>query len=144
MNKKPKTAVVLACAALALSACAITQTVRPVTDSHIDLLCIQRNPQVFMAEFVDVLRSDVEAQGIKARVYDGEPPAQCRYRMEYTANWRWDLAMYLAFAELRVYDKGLLIGEANYDARAGGGRPDKFGSTATKLKPLVDQLLAQR
>ena len=144
MKTKATLKLALAAAAILASGCAITQNVRPVTTQDIPLVCIQRNPEVFMSDFVTVLKSQVEATGIKARIYDGSEPPECRYRLEYTANWRWDLAMYLAYADLRVYDKDLLIGEANYDARAGGGRPDKFGATAGKLKELVDKLFARR
>jgi len=135
--------IALAFAALAISGCAITQSVRPVTSTDIPLLCVKKNSEVFMAQFVKELQSQIDARGIKTRIYEGDKPADCRYRLEYAANWRWDLAMYLAFADLRVYDNDLLIGEANYDARAGGGRPDKFGATKTKLRELVDQLFAR-
>jgi hypothetical protein len=53
------------------------------------------------------------------------------------------MATYLVFAEINVYDNGLLIGQATYDAHAGGGRPDKFGPTAGKLRGLIDQLFAR-
>jgi hypothetical protein len=124
--------------------CAITQNVRPVTASDIAFVCIKRNPEVLMTDFVTELKSQVEAKGMKARIYEGEAPADCRHRMEYTANWRWDLAMYLVFADLRMYDKDLLIGQANYDARAGGANLSKFGPTATKLKGLMDELFSRR
>jgi hypothetical protein len=144
MKAKATLKLAIGAAAILVSGCAITQNVRPVTSPDIQLLCIHRNPEVFMSEFVTVLKSQIEELGIKARIYEGTQPPECRYRLEYVANWRWDLAMYLAFTDLRVYDKDLLIGEANYDARAGGGRPDKFGATAPKLKELVNQLFARR
>jgi hypothetical protein len=134
----------LAAAALGLAGCAITQNVRPVAAPDIALLCIKKNPDVLMSEFVTELKSQVEAKGMKALVYDAAAPADCRHRLEYSANWRWDLAMYLVFADLRVYDRELLIGQANYDARGGGGRLDKFGPTAGKLQRLLDELFARR
>ena len=51
--------------------------------------------------------------------------------------------MYLFFAELRVYENKNLIGQAIYDARSGGARFDKFGSTSEKLKGFTDELFAQ-
>lgn len=135
----------LAATALTLTGCAITQNVRPVTTAQIPMLCIKKNPAVMMSEFVTELESQVRAKGIQTRTYEGDAsPAGCKHRLEYTANWRWDLAMYLVFADLRVYEDDLLIGQANYDARAGGARMDKFGATATKLKGLVDELFARR
>lgn len=48
--------------------------------------------------------------------------------------------MYLTYAEMKVYDHSGLAGKAVYDARSGGGRLDKFGRTAEKIKPLIDEL----
>lgn len=53
------------------------------------------------------------------------------------------MAVYLKYADLRVYEGDKLIGEAIYDARNGEGRIiDKFGHTETKLNPLIDQMLS--
>ena len=50
--------------------------------------------------------------------------------------------MWLTYAELKVYENNSrnVIGEAVYDARSGGGRLDKFGATANKLKTLTEPL----
>jgi hypothetical protein len=133
---------VLALAALFLLAgCAITQAVKPVRTAGITSLCIKNNPQVRMDGFAPELRAQIEKKGIRTTMFEGERPATCKYHVEYTANWRWDLAMYLVYAQINVHEDGLLIGQATYDARAGGGRPDKFGPTAEKLKSLLDALL---
>lgn len=134
----------LAATALTLTGCAINQNVRPVTTAQIQMLCIKKNPAVMMTEFVTELQTQVEAKAIKTRVFEGATPADCRHRLEYTANWRWDLAMYLVFVDLRVYEGDLMIGQANYDARSGGANMNKFGPTAAKLKGLVDELFARR
>jgi hypothetical protein len=61
--------------------------------------------------------------------------------MTYDVNWGWDLAVYLTYANLRIYEGLTPIGEATYDARDGDARFDKFGHTEEKLDPLLDQLL---
>jgi hypothetical protein len=127
--------------AILLCGCVINEAVSPVTVPNIASVCIHRNVQVFMSEFVDEVKSQLEAKGMKVHIYDGDMPAECNYKLEYTANWKWDLAMYLSYANLRVFDnENRLLGEATYDARFGGGRPDKFGHTAEKLRPLLDRL----
>jgi hypothetical protein len=93
-----------------------------------------------MQGFLPELKSQVESTGIKTRVFDGLPPADCVYHMEYDANWHWDFAMYLSFADLRVFEKNRMIGQAIYDARSGGLNFDKFGPTDQKLKSLTDEL----
>ena len=133
---------VLAAAAL-IAGCAITQTVRPVTARGVTEICVKSNPKVMMAEFPAELRAQIEKKGIKTRMFDGDKPAACKHHLEYTANWRWDFAMYLVFAEINVYEDGLLVGQATYDAHSAGGRLDKFGATAEKLKGLLDQMFAR-
>jgi hypothetical protein len=141
--KTPSFVAALAAASL-LAGCAITQTVKPVSVTGITEVCVKNNPQVMMSDYLKELRSQVEAKGIKTSVFDGERPGRCKHHLEYTANWRWDLAMYLVFADLRVYEEGLLIGQATYDAHGGGASFNKFGKTAEKLKPLVDELFAKK
>lgn len=133
-----------AVAALALSGCAITQTVKPVAASGISQICVKNNPQVMMKEFVNELRSQVESKGLKTSLFDGERPAGCKHHLEYTANWRWDMAMYLVFADVRVYEDGLLVGQGTYDAHGGGANMAKFGPTAEKLRTIVDPLFAKK
>jgi hypothetical protein len=127
--------------ALALGGCAINQTVKPVAATGITDLCIKNNPAVQMDGFLKELREQIQAKGIRTTTYDGERPASCKHSLDYTANWRWDLAMYLVFAQVNVYENGLLVGQATYDAHSGGFRMDKWGPTADKLRVLLDQLL---
>ena len=60
----------------------------------------------------------------------------------YTANWGWDLAMYMKYAEIKVYRGVALVGLAVYDATRGGGRPDKFINAENKIRELVDELFS--
>ena len=64
----------------------------------------------------------------------------CPLLTTYTANWRWDLALYMAYAELTVFRDGNEIGKATYDALMGGGRMDKFIKADEKVRELVSQL----
>lgn len=132
---------VLGCLALllALTGCSITQTIDPVK-TPVSQVCVLDNPKVLMDEFQPEMQRQIEAKGFPTKVYSGARPADCSHHLEYTANWQWDMAMYLTYAELSVYDRTGLAGQAIYDARRGSGRLDKFGKTAEKLKPLIDQL----
>ncbi|MDQ3027710.1 MAG: Sbal_3080 family lipoprotein [Pseudomonadota bacterium] len=141
---KIRTCFVLLSLAAVAGGCAITQTVKPVSATGITEICVKNNPQVIMADFSKELRSQIEKKGIRTTAYDGERPAVCRHHLEYTANWRWDMAMYLVFAEVSVYESGLLVGQATYDAHSGGGRLDKFGATGEKLRGMLDPLFARR
>jgi hypothetical protein len=124
---------------LTLSGCSISTTVKPI-ETQISNLCIKQNPKVFMDGFLPELKTQIEQHNIRTIIVDEFSKAECTNKLEYTASWAWDLAMYLTYAELNVYENTTLIGQATYDARWGGGRLDKFGSTANKLKTLVDPL----
>lgn len=127
-----------------LAGCSISTRVKPVANEKISQLCIKKNPDVLMDGFLPELEAQIASYGISTRSYDQALPKDCEFHMEYTANWLWDLAMYLAYAELKVYSGQDLIGEAVYDARSGGGRMDKFGTTAEKLKTLTGPLFNHR
>jgi hypothetical protein len=126
---------------LLISGCTITTNIEPVPPGSLSAICIKENTAVWSKEFLPALRQRFEKRGIKTSVYTGELPDGCDNRLEYDANWSWDLAVYLVYADIRVYDGDRIIGRATFDARGGGGRMDKFGTTEGRLDELIDQLL---
>jgi hypothetical protein len=58
----------------------------------------------------------------------------------YTVNWAWRMALYMRYAEIKVYRSAAMVGEAVYDATWGGLRLDKFISAENKIRELVDEL----
>jgi hypothetical protein len=128
--------------ALALAAgCSIVTHVDPVPEGAIPAVCIAENDQVWSKEFLPALRDAFERRAIATTVYRDARPADCRYHVGYTASWKWDVAVFLRYAEIAVYDGERLIGQATYDARGAFARLDKFGRTTTKLERLVNELL---
>jgi hypothetical protein len=124
-----------------VSGCTITTHVEPIPRDAPQALCIKENAAVWSKEFLPALRERFERRGIATSVYTDDLPDGCRYRAEYDANWSWDVAVYLVYTDIRVYEDENLIGRVTYDARGGGGRLDKFGSTEGKLDELMTQLL---
>ncbi|HVY07506.1 MAG TPA: Sbal_3080 family lipoprotein [Burkholderiales bacterium] len=129
--------------ALVLCACTISKQVKPITATDVREICIKRNPAVIMEQFLPEIAKQIEAHGVKTRTYIDTKPDDCRYTLDYVANWQWDMAMYLKYADLIVRDGSELIGRVTYDARGGGGNMSKFGTTAEKIRPLIDELFAQ-
>jgi len=129
-----------------LSACAINQNVVALkTPLKVQNICIKNNPKVLMKEgFLPELKSQIHSYGIKTSVYEGDIPAGCQYTLEYTANWAWDLAMYLTYMKLELRESGNVIASAEYDARRGGGNMGKFGHTSEKMRPLLKEMLGRR
>ena len=107
-------------------------------------MCIVENKDVregFLKEFEKVLQQ----KQIKYRIVQ-ELDAQngCEWTATYTANWAWDLALYMVYAEIKVFYQGKLDGEAIYDARMGGANMNKFIDAEPKIRELVEQLIQQK
>jgi uncharacterized membrane protein len=130
----------LLAACVALSGCSISRTVIPIEPPQVSQVCILDNQDVLMDDFQPDIQQQIEAKHIPTKVYTGARPAECSHYIEYKANWRWGMGPYLFYASFLVYDAKGLAGSAFYDARRGGARLDKFGSTTSKIRPLIDQL----
>ena len=126
--------------ALVLGGCAIHQRVDPVIRTESREICVIENPAVRQG-FLEEYRRALVAKGYQTKVLDkSASTTDCPLTSTYTANWRWDLALYMAYAEIIVYANGEKIGRALYDSLGGGGNLAKFISAETKIRELVDQL----
>lgn len=122
------------CAGLALGGCS-TKQVTPVAMPEEKRICIIENPKV-IHDFKGAYQRALEERGFQVEVFpDATPLSVCRMTTRYTANWRWDLTLYLAYAELRVYNAGQPAGRAVFH-----GRSSRFFTTEGKIKELVDEL----
>lgn len=136
-----KTSMVLLVSVLVLSACAIRQTAKPVERLEGRQICVLENPAVKNG-FVQAYRTALERKGYEVRLLPSTAVIDaCPVTSTYRANWRWDLATYMAYAELRIYREGKPQGEVIYDAMGGGGNLNKFISAEKKITEMVDQLL---
>ena len=124
-----------------LGGCSIKQTVTPVVlTGQPAEVCIIRNEKVregFIQAYIEALK----AKNIQARTLGGGASLnECDLASTYNAHWAWDLALYMRYAEIKVYRAAALVGEAVYDATWGGGRPDKFINAENKIRSLVNEL----
>jgi hypothetical protein len=131
---------VLAVFSMLFTGCAINQTVKPVERFADKKVCIIDNPAVregFLASYKQAL----ESKGYVAQQMPANASiVECAITSTYTANWRWDLAMYMTYANIKVYNTGKPIGEAIYDANRAGLNTGKFINADHKIRELVDQL----
>lgn len=128
-------------ASFLISACSIKQTIEPAEISKGSELCIIDNPAVragFLKEFKSVLSNKSIAYKV---VSESSVPEDCEWTATYTANWTWDLAMYMSYAEIKIFHDGSLDGEAIYDSRRGVGNMDKFIDAETKIQELLNELM---
>lgn len=124
-----------------LSGCAINQKVTPVSTNLEKKICIIDNPAVkngFLAEY----RAALSMKGYASEVLPQSASiTDCQVTSAYTASWRWDLALYMAYAEINIYSGGKLAGNAKYDSLSGGANLGKFINASEKIRELVNQLI---
>ncbi|MFG6447048.1 Sbal_3080 family lipoprotein [Roseateles sp. BYS180W] len=126
--------------AFTLSGCAIHQNVKPVGNLDQKQVCVIENPSI-RSGFLDAYVRSLNAKGYQVRKLPlSASLVECNITSTYTAHWRWDLALYMAYAEIKVYNVGKPIGEAKYDATRGMGSMNKFIDADKKISELVDQL----
>lgn len=124
------------------SGCTITQNVRPVeTSPTISTIYLQKNANVHMEGLHPEITQQLTTLGFQVVTFDTVRPPEAKYWMNYTANWQWDMAMYLTYFQVTLMDDGQVLGRAEYDARRGGANMGKFGKTAEKIRPLLIDLL---
>jgi uncharacterized lipoprotein YajG len=125
---------------ISLTGCAIQQTVTPVTAFTEKEVCIVKNDAVRQG-FLSALNQSLTARGYRVReLPQGTSLEQCPVTTTYTANWRWDLRMYMAYADISVYRNGKPAGKATYDSTRGGSNFGKFIEADKKIQELVGQL----
>ncbi|RFF29953.1 Sbal_3080 family lipoprotein [Wenzhouxiangella sediminis] len=136
-----KTAIIVV-AVTFLAGCAISENVVPVdSDKTIEKVYVRYSDDVHMEGLNDELVSQFRSLGFDAELYRGDTPDAAQHTFIFTANWAWDLAMYLTYFHGTLYEEGRMLGEAEYDARSGGSNFGKFGPTASKIKPLLTEMM---
>lgn len=118
----------------------VRQTVKPVENYTYKEICVIDNPKVAQKNFLKAYKTALEKKGFVVKILDeGTNILHCDNTSTYTANWSWDLALYLTYVKLKVYEKGEVSGEAVYKLVRGGGF-SKFINAEEKINELVGQL----
>lgn len=125
------------------AACTTVQVVRPDASKYqIKSACIERNAKVQVSDFTTVLQAGFLRHGIETSLFEqGKIPATCQTVIKYTATRGWDVTPFMNHAEVTMSQEGRVIGTATY-RHAGGLALNKWADTATKMDPVIDQLLA--
>ena len=130
--------------AFLISGCTIKREVKPVSNLMSDKICLIEDTKV-REGFLDTYSKVLEDKGYQVDVLSPRSSkTSCKVTSTYTALWSWDLALYMSYAKIKVYENGKLKGSALYDSRSGGGRIfEKFGNGDKMIKSLVDELFPQ-
>lgn len=127
---------------MAVSGCSIKQSVTPAAIEAASTTEICMIPaKGLRAGFHNTYRDLLIGKGFTVKqLAPGASRLVCGLSTEYVGNWAWDLALYMVYADIKVYQNGRQVGQATYDAKWGGGRLDKFISAKEKITELTDQL----
>lgn len=81
--------------------------------------------------------------GLWQPTWNADQVSDCEALCFYVANWSWDLAAYMYFANIWMTnaDGSKRLGEATYDATSNLG-PGKFINARSKIGELMDGMLA--
>lgn len=138
--------------------CSIKQQITRLEDPKPKSVCIVEHAAVRNGVLI-ALQDGFRNHGIDTQVVPGtyertgslwqpkwesEKVTACDALCFYVANWNWDMAMYMYFANIWMTtpDGNRKLAQATYDASLGGARPDKFIKGRDKILELVDQMTA--
>lgn len=143
---------------VSLSGCTTLQQVNKLDASagKLNLVCVVEHKAV-RESVLEVVGEGLTNHGIKYRVIPGSyviknnlwtptfqdsDAAGCDAMLFYVAQWNWDIAMYMHFANIWMStpDRSKNLGFARYEARAS---MNKFINARAKLLELEDQLFEQ-
>jgi hypothetical protein len=128
---------------LAVSGCAIKQEVK-VADAISTVekreVCVIQKSAV-RAGFLEAYKAALTDKNYLVKTLpETSTIKDCPVVSTYNAQWRWDLALYMAYAEIKVFKDGEKVGSALYDSRSGGGNMGKFIDAEKKIKELTEQV----
>ena len=123
---------------LSLCQCSSVKVSGTAPNPPVSRLAIVRNDKTFMSEMEPEIVKQVKAMGIVTELVDA-PPSDNSYYMTYTANWSWDLAMYLRYFQANLHQGPILVNSVDY--KTSGLDLNKFGQTDNKIRPLLRQLI---
>jgi hypothetical protein len=129
-------------AILALAGCTSVQVSSVDSKANLKDVCIVKNQEVTVRDFVAVLKDGFARHGIQTSLIAKGQERSCETVLTYSALKSWDLKPYLSVAELHLWRNGAQIGSAEYHLKGRGGFDlGKFAGTRAKMDPVIDQLL---
>ncbi len=101
-------------------------------------LAIVKNTKLHMSGMQPEVVKQVQEMGIATTLVDAPPVTNEPY-LTFTANWAWDLAMYLRYFKAELHQGGQVTGSVEY--KTSGSDMSKFGHTDAKIRPMLRKLL---
>ncbi|TKC89818.1 hypothetical protein FAZ69_11285 [Trinickia terrae] len=119
----------------------------PVALRHV---CIEWNQNVSVGDFVPSLQLALSRRGVRSDVYNpGASPPGCEARLVYSAaidygrpSFSDASTAYLSEIDLTLIQNGRIAVSARYETQ--GLNSDRFSSSSTKLRGLIDRMVAEQ
>lgn len=117
--------------------------VSPVGNGQaIQKVYIVKNDKVHMSGLLPEMDKQIQAMGYATEIVAEEPVTNVHY-LTFTANWKWDVAMYLSYFKATLHEGPRIVGTGEYDARFAGLALTKFGHTDDKIRPVLLRLFGK-
>jgi len=129
--------------------CTLKHAVQPVKDGLIapgpQKITIIRDNAVRFAGFHDSIVKALVGCGFTVEsVPQGTAYGKLPLAITYTANWSWDLDLYLSYAHIQLFQDGKVIGDGLYDATWGGLNLGKWIHADIEVQKLVYDMFPTR
>jgi len=125
---------------LLLCQCSSVRFSGPAPNPPITQLSVVNNDDVHMGDFQEQLVDQIRAMGISTTVVSTPPQGNMDY-LTYTANWRWDLGMYLRYFKATLHRGQTATRSVVYE---NVNVFTKFGEAENKVRVPMRQLLLGR
>jgi hypothetical protein len=129
---------VLLATSLLLCQCNSTQYTGSAPNPPLTKLAIVKNTKLHMSGMQPEVVKQVQEMGIATILVDAPPVTNEPY-LTFTANWAWDLAMYLRYFKAELHQGGQVTGSVEY--KTSGSDMSKFGHTDAKIRPMLRKLI---
>lgn len=104
-------------------------------------ICIVDNPQT-RAGFMQAMQSWLSKEGISYQVLPaGTDTTDCEWSLRYIGRWSWDVALFLADAEITAYHQGKQVGQEKLIV--GQWDAHKFEKGEVRIHKMMDMLFSK-
>ena len=121
----------------------IVRDIKPVPAMELAEICIQTNHDVAKHRFDDDLAAVLAEMGFTSKSKEGAFRGECSVWMSYEASYAGRMPSYLNAVTVTLFEGAQRLGYFRYDASQGHGRWDRHGTTVSKLRPLLNEMLAE-
>lgn len=117
--------------------------VSPISkNTNIKHICIEKNEKVQVSDMVYVMQNRLNYHNITSELVKKDTAKQCEYTMRYNALKSWDFKPYLSHADFEIYHGDRVVSKGVFHLKLKGGLTfSKFSDTASKINPVIDQML---